>query len=73
MTEHEILERLEQLQPLLEPKKPGAEDVDAMNARAERMELLYVLHKRDEAPLGLSHTYTELELEHRRYVEGLNR
>lgn len=71
MTNQQIFDRLEQLEQLVVAKKPGAQDVDAMNARTERLELLYALHKRDEAPQGLAHTYTALTSEHANFVEGL--
>jgi hypothetical protein len=46
--------------PSTEPSKPGAEDVIAMQARADQAELLFWLAQRDRAPKGLRGTFTGL-------------
>ncbi len=44
----------------IEPTRPGAEDVEAMNNRARRLQILYLLADRDHAETGLRSTYTGL-------------
>jgi hypothetical protein len=46
--------------PSTEPSKPGAEDVSAMQARADQAELLFWLVGRHQATPGLQGTYTGL-------------
>lgn len=47
MTPSELRRRLDELDPLCEPRLPGAQDVRAMNARVERLQLLYRATCRD--------------------------
>lgn len=46
--------------PSTEPSKPGAEDVQAMQARADQAEILFWLAGRDQATPGLRGTFTGL-------------
>lgn len=55
----ELLSRLKAL-PSTEPTKPGAEDVRAMQARSDQMEILFWMARRDQAGPGLQGTYTGL-------------
>lgn len=55
----ELLAQLKAL-PSTEPTKPGAEDVKAMQARADQAEILFWLAGRHQATPGLQGTYTGL-------------
>jgi hypothetical protein len=46
--------------PSTEPSKPGAEDVRAMQARADQAEILFWLAGRHQATPGLQGTFTGL-------------
>jgi hypothetical protein len=55
----ELLAQLKAL-PSTEPSKPGAEDVKAMQARADQAEILFWLAGRHQATPGLRGTFTGL-------------
>lgn len=59
LTPKELLAQLKAL-PSTEPGKPGAEDVRAMQARADQAEILFWLAQRDQATPGLRGTFTGL-------------
>ncbi len=44
----------------IEPSRPGAEDVVAMENRTRRLEILFLLNDRTNAEQGLRSTYTGL-------------
>ena len=55
----ELLAQLKAL-PSTEPSKPGAEDVKAMQARADQAEILFWLAGRHQATPWLQGTFTGL-------------
>lgn len=58
-TPKELLAQLKAL-PSTEPTRPGAEDVKAMQARADQAEILFWLARRDQVTPGLQGTFTGL-------------
>lgn len=57
-----LIEQLKAL-PSTEPTRPGAEDVKAMQARADQAEILFWLAGRDQSTPGLRGTFTGLMAE----------
>lgn len=55
----ELLAQLKAL-PSTEPRRPGAEDLVAMQARADQAEILFWLAGRDQSTPGLRGTFTGL-------------
>jgi hypothetical protein len=63
MTPTELRRRLAELEPLCVARHPGAQDLQAMNARVERMRLLYQATCRDNPDHSMHGLLTGLHLE----------